>query len=375
MVSAQFRNRITEMFGLRSPIFAFSNEPRVVAAVSRAGGLGVLGTGTCSAEELDRRLGWLDQEVPGRYGVDILFPVITNELDISEIQRQIPASHWRFVDRLVAELGIGALSDEGRRLYGEGHILTNRWATELASVALAHRICAFATALGPVPPDLFTTLRERDIKVIGMTGSPGQARRQLAAGADVIVAQGTEAGGHTAEVTTLVLVPQVVDAVAPTPVLAAGGIASGRQMAACLALGAEGVWTGSMWLTSEEHGMDPLLLERLLAASSRDTLRTNALTGKPVRMLRNKWLESWESDDAPEPLAAPLQGILVRAALSAAMEHRVPEALGTPVGQVVGMMNKVQAVGDLVESLMSECAAALESAGSQVHSVPERTPS
>jgi NAD(P)H-dependent flavin oxidoreductase YrpB (nitropropane dioxygenase family) len=353
------------MFGIEYPIFAFSNEPRVVAAVSRAGGLGVLGTGTCSAGELDKRLHWLDGEAPGRYGVDILFPVITDELDVSEIEQQIPAENRQFVDKIISDLGIGALSDEGRKLYGEGHILTNRWAAELASVALGHSICAFATALGPVPAELFAALRERDVKVIGMTGSPGQARRQLAAGADVIVAQGTEAGGHTSEVTTMVLVPQVVDAVAPTPVLAAGGIGSGRQMAASLALGAEGVWTGSMWLLTTEHGLDPILRDRLLAASSRDTVRTGALTGKPVRMLRNRWYDLWQSDTAPPPLPAPLQGILVRPALSAALEHRVGDAMGTPVGQIVGMMDSVQPAASMIESMAAECLAALGVAGHQ----------
>ncbi|HEY1921110.1 MAG TPA: nitronate monooxygenase family protein [Streptosporangiaceae bacterium] len=361
----RFRNRVTGMFGIQYPIFAFSNEPHVVAAVSRAGGLGVLGSGTCSSDELDRRLSWLDSEVPGRYGVDILFPVITDELDVAEIERQIPAPHRQFVADVVAELGIGALSDEGRRLYGEGHILTNRWAAELASVSLEHRICAFATALGPVPAELFIALRERDVKIIGMTGSPGQARRQVAAGADLIVAQGTEAGGHVGDISTMVLVPQVVDAVAPVPVLAAGGIGTGRQMAASLALGAEGVWAGSLWLLSEEHGLDPILRDRLLAASSRDTIRTGALTGKPVRMLRNKWYERWQSDTAPAPLPAPLQGILVRPALSAALEHRVGDAMGTPLGQIVGMMNSVRPVAELVESLATECLAALGSAAAQ----------
>jgi len=374
MVSERFSNRVTEMFRIQLPIFAFSNEPRVVAAVSRSGGLGVLGTGTCSSEELDKRLDWLDTEVPGRYGIDILFPVITEELDVGEIERQIPASHREFVDKIVTELGIGALSDEGRRLYGEGHILTNRWAAELASVALAHRICAFATALGPVPGDIFSALRERDIKVIGMTGSPGQARRQLAAGADVIVAQGTEAAGHVSDITTMVLVPQVVDAVSPTPVLAAGGIASGRQMAASLALGAEGVWTGSMWLLSQEHGLDAVLRDRLLAASSRDTVRTGALTGKPVRMLRNKWYDLWESDAAPAPLPAPLQGILVRPALSAALEHHVGDAMGTPAGQVVGMMNSVQPVAEMIESMTAECLTALDVAGRQSAREPGKVP-
>jgi NAD(P)H-dependent flavin oxidoreductase YrpB (nitropropane dioxygenase family) len=163
----------------------------------------------------------------------------------------------------------------------------------------------------------------------------------------------------------MVLVPQVVDAVAPTPVLAAGGIGSGRQMAASLALGAEGVWTGSMWLLTTEHGLDPILRDRLLAASSRDTVRTGALTGKPVRMLRNRWYDLWQSDTAPPPLPAPLQGILVRPALSAALEHRVGDAMGTPVGQIVGMMDSVQPAASMIESMAAECLAALGVAGHQ----------
>src|SRR5213079_3521519 len=150
-----------------------------------------------------------------------------------------------------------------------------------------------------------------DVRVAALAGKPQHAERSLARGVDLIVAQGTEAGGHTGEISTMVLVPEVVDAVSPTPVLAAGGIGNGRQIAASLALGAQGVWCGSVWLTTEEAETHPIVKEKFLAASSSDTVRSRASTGKPARQLRTAWTEAWDSPDNPDPLPMPLHGMLI----------------------------------------------------------------
>jgi NAD(P)H-dependent flavin oxidoreductase YrpB (nitropropane dioxygenase family) len=351
------RTPVCEILGIEHPIVAFSNVPAVVAEVSAQGGMGVLGTGVATPDELAAKLDWLDSKVPGRYGVDILFPVTGQELSEQEAMLQIPAENREFVRRLMEELGLKPPTEVGYELYGGGHVLTNARAVELTEVSLTHELACFATAIGPTPPDLMGRLKDRSIPVIGMAGTPHHALRQVEVGADIVVAQGTEAGGHTGEISTMVLVPQVVDLVHPTPVLAAGGIGNGRQMAASLALGAQGVWTGSIWLTTEQYGLTTGLRDRLLKATSRDTVRTRALTGKPVRMLRNDWMKAWDSPGAPRALPSPLQGLLVRDALAAALEQGAEQAMSTPIGQVVGQMNEAKTVAEVFAELLSECAA------------------
>jgi NAD(P)H-dependent flavin oxidoreductase YrpB (nitropropane dioxygenase family) len=184
----------------------------------------------------------------------------------------------------------------------------------------------------------------------------------VAAGVDVVIAQGSEGGGHTGEIGSVVLWPEVIDAVAPVPVLAAGGIGRGRQIAAALAMGAQGVWTGSIWLTVEEAEASPPQLESYFRARSSDTVRSRSWTGKPARMLRNDWTEAWERPDAPKPLGMPLQGMLVSEAMSRV--HRYPKAAQrvafNPVGQIVGSMNEQRPVREVIFDLVSEYLEAVE---------------
>jgi NAD(P)H-dependent flavin oxidoreductase YrpB (nitropropane dioxygenase family) len=142
------------------------------------------------------------------------------------------------------------------------------------------------------------------------------AVRHVSGGVDVLVAQGTEAGGHTGEIATMVLTPDVVDAVAPAPVLAAGGIGTGRQIAAALALGAKGVWTGSIWLTVTEAATTEDERAQLIAATASDPVRSKSVTGQPVRQIRSTWTDAWSRPDAPPALQIPLQMMLVEDALA-----------------------------------------------------------
>ena len=164
----------------------------------------------------------------------------------------------------------------------------------LLDVAFAHPIRLVASALGAPRRQLIERAHAGGVLVAALAGRVEHAVRHRATGVDLIVAQGTEAGGHTGEVATMVLVPEVVDAVAPIPVLAAGGIGRGRQIAAAMALGAEGVWCGSVWLTTEEAETNPVVKQKFLAATSSDTVRSRSLTGKPARMLRSAWTDEWE---------------------------------------------------------------------------------
>ncbi len=225
-------------------------------------------------------------------------------------------------------------------------------------VALAHPVALIANALGSPPDDVIGSAHAKGIAVAALAGKAQHAARHVSNGVDIVVAQGYEAGGHTGEIASMVLVPEIVDAVgADVPVLAAGGIGSGRQVAAALALGATGVWIGSYWLATREYAQSieaSALHEALLAATSSDTVRSRIYSGKPARLLKNKWTEAWEDDAAPAPLPMPLQNILVSEAHQRLMRSGDPDVVPMPVGQIVGRMNEVRPVADVMTALVAE---------------------
>ncbi|MDP4508496.1 NAD(P)H-dependent flavin oxidoreductase [Nonomuraea turcica] len=366
------RTAICERLGIEFPLFAFSHCRDVVAAVTNAGGFGVLGAIAYSPEQLDTELTWIDERVGGRpYGVDVLVP---GKIDDSALDRRahlldfIPDRHRDFVTHLLAKYGVSAPAQPLTAVADElGRRVTAAGATGLIDVALKHPIGLIASALGPPPEEMVAKARQAGVPVAALVGTVEHARRQVAAGADLIVAQGTEAGGHTGEIATMVLVPQVVDAVAPVPVLAAGGIASGRQMAAAMALGADGVWCGSVWLTTEEAETAPAVKRKMLAASSLDTVRSRSRTGKPARQLKSAWTEEWDSGpESPGPLGMPLQILLSEGAMArigAAAEKGEPGAVDLVnyyVGQVVGQLDQVKPAREVVYDMISEFGEAVE---------------
>jgi NAD(P)H-dependent flavin oxidoreductase YrpB (nitropropane dioxygenase family) len=355
------KNRLCERLGIEFPVFAFTHCRDVAAAVSMAGGMGVLGTTRQSPELLEVDLRWMDANTGGRpYGVDLLFPAKTAGDDEDRLRAAIPTEHQRFVDELKERFHIG--QPKNREEYstsGDNLITTHRRAFEKWDVSRAHSPALVASALGPVPAEVERDSHRAGAIVAGLIGSPGQARGHVEAGADIVVAQGSEAGGHTGRVSTLVLVPQVVDEVPGTPVLAAGGIADGRQIAAALALGAQGVWIGSLWLTTVESDLEEQVKRKLLLAASRDAIQSRCLTGKPIRMLRTPWVDAWEAAGAPAALPAPLQGLLVRDTMTAIFDHEVEEVMGTAVGQVVGMISETKTVRDQMYQLVDEFADAI----------------
>jgi NAD(P)H-dependent flavin oxidoreductase YrpB (nitropropane dioxygenase family) len=363
------KTRVCDQFGIEFPIFAFSHCRDVVAAVSKAGGFGVLGALAFSAEQLEIELGWIDEHVDGKpYGVDVVMPAssVAAAGDVTEdqLQAMIPQRHRDFVEEVLSRHGVPPLPegvDSVAPLLG--------WvpgkARSQVDVALGHPVRLLVNALGPPPPDVVQKAHDHNVLVAALVGTADQARKQREAGVDIIVASGYEAGGHTGEIAGIVLVPEVVAAVAPAPVLAAGGIGSGKQMAAALALGADGVWTGSIWLTVKEADTSPPLVERLLAASSRDTVRSRSMTGKPARQLRTPWTEAWDAPDSPGTLPMPLQFMLTAEAQS--RMHRAAQAGGpgkdlapSPVGQIVGSMKAVRSTRDVIFDMVEECAATLD---------------
>lgn len=360
------RTRVAELLGVEFPIVAFSHCRDVVAAVTNAGGFGVLGAVAHTPELLETELCWIEEQTGGKpYGVDLLLPpkyVGAEEggIDAKAVAALLPEEHRAFLDDMLARYGIAVPAPEERLPTGIGMNVSPRGYEPLLDVAFAHRIRLIASALGPPPPDLVGRAREAGVLVAALAGSKAHALSHAQAGVDLIVAQGTEAGGHTGEVATMVLVPEVVDAVTPIPVLAAGGIGRGRQVAAAFALGAEGVWCGSVWLTTEEAETPPVVKEKFLAATSSDTVRSRSLTGKPARMLKSAWTAEWERPDTPDPLGMPLQTALI-----AEPQLRIQRAASQPgsgarelatyfVGQVVGSAERVRPARQVVLEMVEE---------------------
>ncbi|MFF1686657.1 MULTISPECIES: NAD(P)H-dependent flavin oxidoreductase [unclassified Streptomyces] len=351
------QTELSKKLGIEHAIFGFTPFPAVAAAISRAGGFGVLGAVRYTApDDLARDLDWMQEHVDGApYGLDVVMPAKKAEgpnhqkLTEADVEAMIPEGHRQFVRDTLAKHGVPELAEgeaSGWRITG--------WMEQVArnqlDVAFDYPIKLLANALGSPPADVIRRAHDHDVLVAALAGSARHARKHVDAGIDIVVAQGYEAGGHTGEIASMVLTPEAVDAVAPLPVLAAGGIGSGEQIAAALALGAQGAWLGSLWLTTTEADLHSrALTAKLLAAGSGDTVRSRALTGKPARQLRTEWTDAWDDPTGPGTLPMPLQGLLVAEAVSRIQKYEVDPLLGTPVGQIVGRMTSerpVQAVFD-----------------------------
>ena len=360
------RTDLCDRFGIQYPIFVFTPSEKVAAAVSRAGGLGVLGCVRFNeADDLENVLCWMDENTDGKpYGVDVVMPAkIPTEGTAVDINKLIPQSHRDFVDKTLADLGVPPLPDDEEKSAGVLGWLHSVARTHV-EVALKHPIKLIANALGSPPKDVIDQVHEAGVPIAALAGSAKHAQRHVDNGVDIVVAQGHEAGGHTGEIGSMVLWPEVVDGLRAlghqTPVLAAGGIGTGRQMAAALALGASGVWMGSAFLTSAEYDLGhrrasgvSTIQEALLRAESSDTVRRRIYTGKPARLLKTKWTDAWDAPDAPEPLPMPLQNILVSEAHQRMNESDNPDTVSMPVGQIVGRMNEIRPVADIINELVA----------------------
>lgn len=359
------RTPICDELGIEFPIFAFTHCRDVVVAVSKAGGFGVLGAVGFSPEQLEVELNWIDEHIGDHpYGVDIVIPNKYEGMDADMstddltkmLQDMVPQQHLDFARKLMTDHGVPIQEgedDNTLQLLG----WTEATATPQVDIALRHpKMTLIANALGTPPKDMIDRIHAEGRKVAALCGSPYQALKHADADVDIIIAQGGEGGGHCGEVGSIVLWPQVVKAVAPRPVLAAGGIGSGEQIAAALALGCQGAWSGSQWLMVEEAENTPVQQQTYIDASSRDTVRSRSFTGKPCRMLRNDWTDAWEDPNNPDPLGMPLQYMV--SGIAVAATHKYPDqtidVAFNPVGQVVGQFEKVEKTSAVIERWVNE---------------------
>ena len=374
------KSPICDMLGIEFPLLAFSHCRDVVAAVSRAGGFGVLGATTHSPQSIEQELKWIDDHVDGKpYGLDVLIPEnisTSGEKDVTwkSLEQRISPEHRDFTRNLLKKYGVELTTTEIPD--NQPQPFDAQRALEVLEVAFRHPIRLIANALGVPPKAMIEMGKRHGVPVAALVGAKEHALRQVAAGVDILVVQGTEAGGHCGEDSTMVLVPEVIKAIKPirdVPVLAAGGIMTGRQMAACMAMGAAGVWTGSVWLATVESETTEIFREKMIAASSRDAIRSRGRTGKPARQLRSVWTDAWDrGPDCPGALPMPLQSIISRDAFhsidrsAAAGNAQARDLVSYFVGQGVGLIDSVKSAGAVVQEFKEEFIEAVEHMNSLV---------
>jgi len=356
----------------------------VVAAVTKAGGVGVLGAVAHSPNALEIDLDWIEAEVGDKpFGVDLIVPAKylgsdEGGVDMGHVRNMIPAAHRAYVDDILERYDVPLLpdGDESGRQFGGADDKAAPFSADSQEpnldIALAHKSALIVNALGPPPQHMIERCKEEGRKVGALAGKAQHAERHVNAGVDFIIAQGSEAGGHTGEIGTMVLIPEIVDAVGNTPVLGAGGIGRGRQMAAAMALGAQGVWCGSVWLTTEEAETHPVVKEKFLKATSSDTIRSRSRTGKHARQLKSAWTEEWDDPETPMPLGMPAQPVLIDEAINRINRAAYTKGSGAEqlanyfVGQIVGNMNESKSATRVVFEMVEEFIDATEYLKSQL---------
>lgn len=368
------KSPICDQLDIEFPLIAFTHCRDVVVAVSKAGGMGVLGAAGYNAQQLEIELAWIDEHIDGKpYGVDLIVPTSMANKDESktseELGDMVPDDHKAFAASVLARHNIDTGDVYEGRTRGNGGFLGDKKAASILDVAFAHPIALIVNALGVPPAYMLELAKQKGVPCGALVGAKHHAIKQAEAGVDILIVSGTEAGGHCGEVSTMVLVPEVAEAVAGFPhvsVLAAGGIVTGRQMAAAMAMGAHGAWTGSVWLTTQEAETSPVIKEKLLAAGSSQTIRTRSRTGKHSRQVRSAWTDAWESEEAPEPLPMPLQSLVSEPALDRVTKlaeggHEGARQLATYwVGQGVGLMTQSLSAKQVVYDFMEDFLAASE---------------
>ena len=360
---------LTKTFGLQYPIVSFGHCRDVIVEVCNAGGMGVFGVAGLSPDEIDTELKWIEERVGGKaFGVDVIVSGSMPQTGTREdFEAQIPDGHWAWIEKLKKEFNIpNTRLPDGTMIGGrmrEERVGTQENARKQLEVLLEHRVPLFACAQGN-PAFIIPEMHAHGVKVLGLIGLVRQAVREHQAGIDFIVAHGQDGGGHCGPIGSFTLTPQVAKACAPTPVLLGGGVGCGRQVAAALMLGAAGVWTGTAWLTAKEHDIEPWYQEKILAARSEDTARTNWGDGAYRRHVGSRVDERWLQPDAPPILPRPMQGMLTREMTLQLHDNKV-ENVYYPMGsgQTVGLLTEVKPARQILDEWVNECLEAFEQYG------------
>ncbi len=352
------QTRLSKKLGIAQPIFGFAHDPAVVAAICCAGGFGVLGATRHTPEEIEHELAWIRKQVGDRpFGVNLVLPTGMPEInDRQAIEAQLPEAHKNFVRGIQEKYGVPAASQAGMR---SRFVRSEEVAQQQLEVIMRSDVNLLACGIGS-PMDVIERAKACGKLVLALVGSPKHARAALAKPIDILVAQGYDAGAHTGVIGTYSLVPQIVDMAGDVPVLAAGGVATGRHLVAALAMGAQGVWMGTAWLTTSEHHMQDALRQKLLEAGSDDTVISRADSGKTLRQIRTAWSEEWSAPGAPTPLKMPLQDILVGDLLGAIDEHEIKPLMHHPAGQSIAYFNEVRTVAEVMKDIVEDACHSLE---------------
>ncbi len=356
-------NRVCDILEIDVPIvlagMGGASTPRLAAAVSNAGGLGILGAAACSPKELRS---WIEETrslTDRPFGVDTLLPASVRrgkskggQKDGPSPMEQIP-THQEFARKFLEAEGLEEpppyVADPSSN---EAATFTKGFFDAQMEVVIEEKVPVYAAGLGN-PAPWMDRMRANGTKVLAVVGAVRHARQVAETGIDIIVAQGHDAGGHNSPIGTMALVPQVVDAVGGIPVLAAGGITDGRGIAASFMLGAEGAWIGSAFLATEEAGLFDYQKQAIVDATDEGTTVSRSITGKPARQIKNRWAQAYATADI-DPLPMPFQSFVSSPIMQAAMTARRGDIWPGFAGQGIGMIKQVVPAADLLKRLVQE---------------------
>ena len=350
----KLQTSICEEYGIKYPVFGFAHSVNATIAITNAGGLGVFGGTRSTPEEIEEAMALIRAGVGDKpFGIDLVMPPGMPEQDNRDaIEAEIPSEHRSFVKGIIEKYKVPAATKAGMR---SRFVRSTEMEDQQLDAVMSSSVDLFACGIG-APPRAMDRARSLGKKTCALVGSPHHMQRAMQTGLDLVVAQGYDAGAHTGQIGTFSLIPQIVEAAEGLPVLAAGGVATGRHIAASLMLGAVGVWIGTAWLTTTEHEdhMSPLNQKKLLEAGAGDTVISRADSGKTLRQIRSAWSMEWSSEDAPAPLKMPYQDILVGDLLGAIDEHEIEALTHSPAGQGIGWFNEVKSVDEVMQGLVLE---------------------
>jgi NAD(P)H-dependent flavin oxidoreductase YrpB (nitropropane dioxygenase family) len=353
-VRDKLTTRICEEYGIRYPVFGFAHSVNAVIGITNAGGLGVFGGTRSTPEEIEEAMATIRAAVGDKpFGIDLVMPPGMPAHDNrAAIEAEIPLEHRKFVAGIIEKYRVPASTKPGMR---SRFVRSTEMEDQQLDAVMASDVDLFACGIG-APPRAIDRAKSLGKKTCALVGSPHHMQRALQTGIDLVVAQGYDAGAHTGQIGTFSLVPQIVELAGDLPVLAAGGVATGRHVAASLMLGAQGVWIGTAWLTTREHEdhMSALNQQKLLQAGPEDTVISRADSGKTLRQIRSAWSMEWSAEGVPAPLKMPYQDILVGDLLGAIDEHNVEPLVHSPAGQGIGWFNEVNTVEEVMQNLIDE---------------------